>query len=356
MNKKPRSLQAEKIGKPPGTLMHVGAHRGEEVRITAIDYSEKTHEQFEITEIEDCLKRAGNKETNTWINIDGLHDVEVIRKFGEAFKIDPLVLEDILNTEQRPKAEDHLDYFFIVARMLIFNEKTDRHEVEQVSIILGENYLLTFQERPGDVLDPVRQRLKNGTGRLRRRPGDYLAYAIVDTIVDNYLHSIERSRERLEDLEDRIVVDDKTDYSDELHLCRRELTDLRRIIWPMKEVISAMQSAGSELIKEDTVPFLRDTNDHVAQYLDVLDGNRELQIGLRDIMATNISNRMNEVMKVLTIIATIFIPLTFLAGIYGMNFAHMPELAWPWAYPVLLGIMAAVAVGMVIFFKRKKWL
>ena len=353
---KSRSRQAEKIGKPPGTLVHVGVQRDEEVRITAIDYNEQTHEQYEIANLDDCLQKARDPNTNTWINIDGLHDVEVIRTLGEAFNIDSLALEDILNTEQRPKAEDHQGYFFAVTKMLRYNEKADKNEVEHLCIILGETFLLTFQERRGDVLDPVRQRLKNGASRLRRRPGDYLAYAIIDTIVDNYLHSIERSRERLEELEDQLVEESHTDITEELHKCRRELTQLRRIIWPMKEMVAVMQNSGSELIKEDTEPFLRDTHDHVSHYLDVLDSNRELQAGLRDILSSNISNRMNEVMKVLTIIATIFIPLTFIAGIYGMNFAHMPELAWPWAYPLVWGIMAVVAVGMIIYFKRKKWL
>lgn len=352
-SKKDRLLA--KIGAPPGTLVHIGRPRDHKVNISVYDYSLTHCDVFSVDTIEESLERA-QSDSNTWINIDGLHEVDTIRRVGEVFNLNPLVLEDILNTEQRPKFENHGDFYFIVTKMVSYHEDKDNHDVEHLCIVLGRNFVLTFQEIEGDVLDPVRKRLEMETSRIRNRPGDYLTYVILDTIVDNYLPSVERSRERIEELEERLINAEELNITDELQCSTRELIELRRIVWPMREVISTMRQFETNLIREDTDPFLRDIQDHLNHFADILESNHDLLGGLRDMHATNINNKMNEVMKMLTIIATIFIPLTFLAGVYGMNFHFMPELNWPWAYPVVLVLMLAVAIGMFIYFKRKKWL
>lgn len=240
-----------------------------------------------------------------------------------------MILEDIVNTDQEPKTEDHQDYIFVINKMLTPNNSRGVQSVEHFCLVLGKTFLLTFQEEKGDVLEPIRKRLQKESSRIRKHPGDYLAYAIIDTIVDNYVISIENMRLEMEELEDSVLTSPETNISDILHQNRREMIKLRRIIWPMRKSLGSILSLDSPLILEETSKYFRDTHDHLNGFAEYLENNRELLSSLRDINSTNISNRMNEIMKVLTIIATIFIPLTFLAGIYGMNFQHMPELALP---------------------------
>lgn len=344
-----------KIGAPPGSLVHIGKLRQEKVRITVCDFEPARVQTYLAEDFDSCVRHVDD-DTVTWIHIDGLHDVELIRRIGARFALDPLALEDILNTEQRPKVDDFVDYLFVTARMMTFDDDADSHAVQHFCLILGPRWVITFQEVENDVLKPVRERIAKEQSRLRQRGTDYLAYVILDTIVDHYLPGIDRSRDRIEELEERLVDDLIKDPSRDLHTMRQELNELRRIVWPMREVVNSLLTSESPHIKESTDTFLRDTEDHLNAFADVLDSNRELMLSLRDIHATNLSIKMNEIMKVLTTIATIFIPLTFLAGIYGMNFEFMPELGWPWSYPILLLCMVGIGVGMFTFFKKKRWL
>ncbi len=347
--------RSRKSGLPPGSLIHIGEKKTERTRITIIDYDEKNYEEKEAKAVEECFPFK-EKATVTWINIDGVHDSEIIGKIGHHFGLHPLILEDIMTTAQRPKMEDMGEYIFIVLRMLSLEGKKKGVQSEQVSLILGPNFVISFQESEGDVFDPIRERIRTGKGRLRTVGPDYLAYALLDSIVDNYFAVLERLGEKVETIEEELVRDPGRRTLQEIHVLKREMIYLRKSVWPLREVISRLERAESALIKESTGIFLRDVYDHTIQVVDTVETYRDMLSGMLDMYLSSVSNRMNEVMKVLTIIATIFIPLTFIAGIYGMNFDFMPELNWRWGYFAILGLMLAIAVLMVIFFHRKKWL
>lgn len=350
-----------KAGLPPGTLIHVGEQKVEAVKISYLDYDEQNFQEKQVSSIEECFPFKTTP-TVTWINIDGLHDVEIIEKLGKQFELHPLILEDVLHTEQRPKYEDFDKYIFIVLRMLYYNEQIQDIESEQVSLILGANFVISFQERVGDVFEPVRERLRNAKGRIRKMDSDYLAYSLLDAIVDSYFAILEKLGERIESVEEELVANPTEKTLQQIHNIKREMLSLRKSIWPLREVISGVQRSESPLIQEATGIYLRDVYDHTIQIIDTIENFRDMVSGMLDIYLSSISNKMNAVMKVLTIIATIFIPLTFIAGIYGMNFNpekspwNMPELNWYWGYPAVWVIMAVVAVIMLIYFRRKKWL
>jgi magnesium transporter len=347
--------RSEKAGLPPGTLVHIGEKKTEKAKITIIDYDEKQFEEKEAKIVEECFPFK-EKPTVTWVNIDGLHDIEVMEKIGRHFDLHPLVLEDILNTEQRPKIEDFDDYIFVVLKMLYFDESQDEIRAEQVSIILGSNFVLSFQERVGDIFNPLRERIRNAKGRIRKMGADYLAYALMDAIVDNYFTVLEKLGEKIEDIEEKLVSNPTPETLQTIHNLKREMIFLRKSVWPLREVVSSLERGESSLIKESTKIFLRDVYDHTIQVIDTVETFRDLLSGMLDIYLSSISNRMNQIMKVLTIIATIFIPLTFIVGIYGMNFEYMPELGWRWGYFIVLGIMAIIGVWMLIYFRKKRWL
>ena len=353
----PKSLRrkSKKAGLPPGTLIHVGEPKTERVKITVIDYDEANLQEKEIAKVDECYPFK-EKPTVTWINIDGIHDVDVISKIGKNYGIHPLMLEDIVNTEQRPKIEDFEDYLFLVVKMLSFDEKQREINIEQVSLVIGPNYVLSFQEREGDVFDPVRDRIRRSKGRIRKKGADYLAYALLDAIVDGYFLILERIGDRIEELEENLISRPDVRMLQAIHYLKREMIFLRRSVWPLREVISGMSRKESSLIKESTEIFLRDVYDHTIQVIDTIETYRDMVSGMLDTYLSSISNRMNEVMKVLTIFAAIFIPLTFVAGIYGMNFAYMPELGWKWGYFAVLAIMATICISMLIYFRSKKWL
>jgi len=348
-------------GTAPGTLMHIGERKTERVRLRAIDYTPEAVREHALDDPADA-RAFRNGESVSWVNVDGLHETDVIRTLGELFGIHPLVLEDILNTEHRPKFEDHERYLFITLKMLQFDEETASVVLEQVSLVLGANYVISFQERPGDVFDPVRRRLDGGKGRIRGAGPDYLAYALLDCVVDHYFSVLEKLGNAVEALEHEIAEDPDQRIMREIHRLKREMVTLRRSVWPLREVLSALERQETALIQHDTRLFLRDVYDHTVQVIDSVESQRELVTGLLDLYLSSVSNKMNEVMKVLTIIATIFIPLSFVAGLYGMNFNpdaspwNMPELDWYWGYPAILALMAAVGVGMLVYFKRKKWM
>lgn len=345
---------SQKAGLPPGTLAYGEEERDEEVKITIIDYDEENFQEKEAEKIEECFPFR-DKSTVTWINIDGVHEAEIVKKIGDEFDLHPLILEDIVNTSQRPKFEDFEDYFFIVLRMLRYSEDEGMIS-EQVSLILGSNFVISFQEERGDVFDPIRERIRNGKGRIRKMGADYLAYALMDAIVDNYFVILEKFGEEIELLEDELVTDPTPQTLQTIHDLKRELISLRKSVWPLRELINRLEKEESSLIKDTTRLYIKDVYDHTIQVIDTIESYRDMVSGMLDIYLSSVSNRMNEVMKVLTIIATIFIPLTFLAGIYGMNFANMPELSWSWGYPVVLLVMLAIGVLMLMFFRRKGWL
>ncbi|UCE38268.1 MAG: magnesium/cobalt transporter CorA [Thermoplasmata archaeon] len=348
-------------GLPPGTLIHVGDKKTEKVKVTIMDYDESHFQEKECKKIEECFTFK-DKPTVTWVNIDGIHQVDIIESIGKAFNIHPLVLEDILNTGQRPKHEDFDDYIFTVLKMLYYDEKEKVVKTEQVSLILCQNFVISFQEREGDVFNQIRERIRSGKGRIRKMGADYLAYALLDAIVDGYFIVLEKFGERIEGMEEELVTEPKHETLQTIHALKREMIYLRKSVWPLREVISGLERGESPLIKESTHIYLRDVYDHTIQVIDSIETYRDMTSGMLDLYLSSISNRMNEVMKVLTIIATIFIPLTFIAGIYGMNFnpekspLNMPELNWYWGYPLALFSMILILLIMLIYFRRKKWL
>jgi magnesium transporter len=346
---------SKKAGLSPGTLVHIGEKKVEKVRITVIDFDTEQFQEKEIDAIEECFPFKDTP-TVTWINIDGLHEVEVIEKIGNHFSIHPLIQEDILHTGQRPKMEDMEGYIFVVAKMLFYDDETGVIESEQVSLILGPNYVISFQEKEGDIFDPVRERIRKGRGRIRKMKADYLAYALVDTLVDNYFIILEKLGEKIEGMEDDLVANPTPETLQTIHILKREMIFLRKSVWPLREVISSLERGESSLIYESTGIYFRDVYDHTIQVMDTVETFRDMVSGMLDTYLSSLSNRMNEVMKVLTIIATIFIPLTFVAGIYGMNFEFMPELKWHWGYFAALGLMVVIFIGMVAYFRRKTWL
>ncbi len=341
-------------GLSSGTLVHVGERKVEKVRLTVIDYDAESVFEKEVASVEECY-RFRDTSTVTWINIDGLHDTDVIGKLGGHFGLHPLVLEDILNTTQRPKMEDLGEAIYVVLKMI---ETGPECEIvtEQLSLIFGKNYVLSFQERPGDIFDPIRERIRKGLGRLRKMGPDYLAYALLDAVVDDYFVVLEALGERIETLEDDLIANPNRKTLRDIHDLKSRMLFLRKSIWPLRDAVGRLERAETPLIRESTVIYIRDVYDHMIQVIDNIETFREMLSGILDIYLSSISNRMNEVMKVLTIIGTIFIPLTFIAGVYGMNFKFMPELEWRGGYFVVWGVMLAVGISLVFYFKRKKWL
>jgi magnesium transporter len=337
-----------KAGLPPGEVK-AGA-----TKITVLDYDGLHLEEKEAQTAEECFPFR-DKPTVTWINVEGLADAAALEKLGERFGLHALIVEDILATDQRPKVEDQGDYLYIVLKMLDYQQEEIIHE--QVSLILGSNFVISFQEgREGDVFNPIRERIRSGKGRIRKSGADHLAYALLDSIVDSYFAILEKLGEQVEALEEELIADPGPETLEEIHRLKREMLYLRKSLWPLREVISALERGESALIQESTGIYLRDVYDHTIQVIDSIETFRDMLSGMLDIYLSSISNRMNAVMKVLTLIATIFMPLTFLAGVYGMNFKHMPELEWPWAYPVLWLVLALIGITMVVYFKKKKWL
>jgi len=349
------SKRSIKSGLDPGALVHVGERKVEKVRISVIDYDADNVFEKEVDKVDECF-RFRETSTVTWINVDGIHDASVVGQLGTYFGLHPLILEDIMNTSQRPKMEDLGDAVYAVLRMIEYGADGPNVAGEQMSVIFGRNFVLTFQERSGDTFDSIRDRIRKGKGRIRKMGPDYLAYALIDAVVDDYFVVLERMGEQIEQLEDELVTDPKRATLNEIHALKRQMILLRKSAWPLRELISRMERAESPLIQKATGIFLRDVYDHTIQIIDNIETFREMLSGMLDMYLSSVSNRMNEVMKFLTIIGTIFIPLTFLAGVYGMNFKFMPELEWRWGYFLVWGVMVAVGVSLILYFRRKKWL
>ncbi len=347
--------RAKKPGLSPGTLVHVGAEKEEAVKIEVLDYSPDSCQAKTFTTVAACVPY---KETRTvsWISVEGVHDVGIIAKFGEAFGLHALTQEDIVHTRQRPKVEEHDDYLYVVMKVLRFNEEKQMVEQEQMSFILGANYVISFQEESGDLFNPVRERICNSTGRLRKYGADYLLYVLIDSIVDHYFVVLEKLEEWVETLQEELMGNPTEKTLHEIYDLKQNMVLFRKTFWPTRELMNELLRSESNLIQETTEIYIRDVYDHVLRVIETTDMYREMIGGMLDVYLSIVSNRLNAVMKVLTIIATIFIPLTFIVGVYGMNFKYMPELDWPWAYPLVWAVMGVVTVGMLVYFRRKKWL
>ncbi len=345
----------KKAGQAPGTLIYTGEKQSQKLFIEAFDYDENQYTESELSNIEEAF---GFKHTNskTWINLNGLNHIKDIETLGKHYNLHHLVLEDVVNISQRPKIDEYEDYLFIVLKMLYY-DKNDAIVSEQVSFILGKNYVLTFQESEGDVFDSVRDRIRMAKGRVRHMESDYLLYVLIDAVVDYYFNIIEVLGDKIEDFETEIFSGNASeDASKNIQDLKREILRVRRTIFPLREVISRIEKNDNKLIQQKTITYFRDIYDHLIQVSENIDIYREMIWSLMDMYMTTISNKMNEVMKVLTIMASIFIPLTFIAGIYGMNFDYIPELHYKYSYFILWGVMIILFVGMLIYFKRKKWL
>ncbi|MCB1648665.1 MAG: magnesium/cobalt transporter CorA [Pseudomonadales bacterium] len=346
--------RGKKVGAPPGTLLHVGDAHTDSTSLSLATYNQ---EQYQLSKPGQAseLQRDSFKGQVIWLNIEGVHDATVVQSVGELFGLHPLVMEDILNTDQRPKMEVHEHYLYIVLKVLNFDANESQARVEQISLILGKDFVLSFQESKDDIFQGVRTRLESGR-RIRALGPDYLCYALIDTIVDNYFMLLEQFGDQVELLEEELLSNPSPETLQRIHHYKREMLLLRKAVWPLREVLTSMIRDDSTLIQQETQLYLRDVYDHTIHIMDTVDTIRDLLAGMLDLYISSTSNRMNEIMKVLTIFASIFMPLTFIAGIYGMNFQYMPELAIRWAYPAVMIIMALIGVGLALYFRWKKWL
>ncbi|MFN7991547.1 MAG: magnesium/cobalt transporter CorA [Candidatus Micrarchaeia archaeon] len=347
--------RSAKAGLPPGTPVLIGERKTEKAKITLFDYDEGKYYEKEWAGVEDCLKPR-EKGVLRWVNIDGLSDMGALEAVCSGFGIHPLVIEDIADTDQRPKVEDYESYLYIVLKMIEYEKESV--DAEQVSIVLGPDFVLTFQENTGDVFDSVRERIRSGKGRIRKSGADYLAYALIDRIVDNYFSILEGYGERIELMEEELITNPVPATLRKLHRMKTDMIILRRSVWPLRDVIGMMERAEatkSSLIRRPTKIYLRDVYDHTVQVIDNVETFRDMSSGMLDIYLSSVSNRLNEVMKVLTVIATIFIPLTFIVGVYGMNFKDMPELQLEWGYAGVWAVMAVVSLAMILYFRKRRW-
>lgn len=338
----------------PGTIKSAGKKRGAPVKLHILDYNETDLTEKDLKSVAESLPFKDSP-TVTWLNITGVHDENIIHEIGENFKIHPLVLEDITNTTQRPKMEEHDDYLFVIIKMAYLDEKSEV-ALEQLGLLVGKDYVISLQEKEGDVLEGLRDRIRNNKGKIRKLGSDYLMHGIIDAVVDHYFSVLERIGEEIEDLEEELMQSASQKLLTKIYHLKQELVFLRKSIWPMREVVSALQRAENKLISPGTSVYFRDVYDHTVQVVETVETFRDMASGMLDLYLSTISNKMNEVMKVLTIFAAIFIPLTFIAGVYGMNFEFMPELKWRLAYPAWWVMVISLTIGMLIYFKKKKWL
>lgn len=350
----PHKLSKRAGGQIPGSPHINGDKSDVPVRISVIDYDAAHFQEKQVTQISECFPFR-DTETVTWINVDSLGNTRIIEELGKCFTIHPLILEDILNTEQRPKMEDLESYIYLNLKMLSYIEPDRDVKVEHFSMIIGSNFLISFQEDIGDIFDPVRERIRKD-GRIRKFGPDYLAYALIDGIVDNYFVVMEKLEERVEDLEEELVANPTRESLNKINRLKKDMIFLRKSVWPLREVINNLERSESPLIRETTTIYLRDVYDHTIQVIDTLETFRDMVSGMIDIYLSGLSYKMNEIMKVLTLIATIFIPLTFVVGLYGMNFRNMPEIEWEYGYYTVLIVMVIMVLGMLAYFRGKKWI
>ncbi len=346
---------SDTLGQSPGALIHVGEQKVEQVKFSFLHYDENGFNEKKDVSLEECLD-IKEKEGVTWINISGIHDPKVIESFGKSFGLHPLVQSDIMNTELRAKFVNHDDYLQLILKVPFFENGTQKLALEQVSLVVGKNFLLSFQETEGDIFEPVRNRIRNYIGKIRLWKSDYLAYAITDTIVDHFYVIMENMDTQTDELEEQLMSNPKPSTRQNIQRLKREMALLRKTMWPIREVIDGLERSGSSLITDNTKTYLKDVYSHTIQVMETIDSLREVVGGMMDTYLSSLSNRMNEVMKTLTIIASIFIPITFIAGIYGTNFEYIPELGWSGSYFTMLGGMVIIVVIMLVYFKKKEWL
>ncbi len=344
---------ARKAGLPPGTIVYVGEEGRAPAAISLMSYTDDCLDERESATVEECrdLMKEGGV---TWINVSGVHDVDLVEKVGHLLNLHPILLEDVAHTGQRTKMDEYEGHLFFALHMIYFQDG-DLID-EQVSLVVGKNVVLSFLENPGDVFDPIRERIRQAKGRIRSRGADFLAYTLMDTLVDNYFLVVETMAERMEALESEVLENPRVQVLNEIQRQKRQVILLRRAVWPLRDVVARLERAEGDLFGPDMRVYVKDLHDHSVQVMETVETFRDVMGGVLDIYLSQVSNRMNQVMKVLTVIATIFIPLTFLVGVYGMNFEFMPELAWRWGYPALWGFMVTLAVVMLVLFKRKNWL
>lgn len=346
--------RSKKLGAPPGTLVYIGDRSAAPSKITLIDYTPDTFKEIKNASLKECLDHVQN-DSITWISVSGVQDLKIIEALGAHFKWNPLVMEDILNTGQRPKCEDYRDYLFIVLRLFHKNHELSIDD-EQFSMILSKNAVITFMETDDALFNPVRERIQKNGSQTRLHGADYLAYALIDTIIDSTFITLENLDEDIENIEHELFEKPVPATLYKIQKFKREISVLRRNLWPMREAVSKLERKDTPLITDHTRFYLRDVHDHTVLMIETVEGFRDILSGMLDIYLSNINIRMNEIMKVLTVMATIFVPLTFIASIYGMNFEGMPELTHPWGYPAVLGFMLFVALCMLYYFHRKKWI
>jgi len=355
------NIIAKKRGMSPGSLIFTGEKKVSETKVTVFDFNLSNCEEIQVGNLDDLSKYKENKNVS-WINVSGLHEVNKVEKISTIFNIHPLVVEDILNVFHPPKMEEHDEFIFLITKMIEYKEDKKELNIEQVSFVLGKNYLITFQEAEDDVFDLIRDRIRNDKGRLRKFGPDYLMYRLLDSIVDNYMLVLHHLDERVEDIEDELLGYPGQRTLESIHKLRKEVIVLKRSVFPFREVIYSMEKDVFPLIQKSTRVFLRDLYDHIKNSVDTIENYREVVNTLVEVYRSSSAYRLNEILKVLTIISTIFIPLTFIVGIYGMNFNpdkspwNMPELNWFFGYPTVLLLMIIVAGGLLFFFKKKKWL
>ncbi len=350
-----RQRRKSKIGMSPGSLIYTGERTTEPVKISVMDYTPDRVDEFSDASL-DHIRACLAHDSITWINVSGIHDMEIVEKIGKIFDLHPLVLEDLVNPRHRAKMDAYDNYLFLVLKMVFQEPDQKALQYEHVCLVVGPDFLISFQEREGDVFGPVRDRLRMAKGRIRKSGADYLGYALMDMIVDQYYGILEQMGEEIDIIQEEALENPSAETFSAIHSTRHQLVLLRKTIWPMRELVAGLLRGESALIREGVMVYLRDVYDHVIQVIDTVETFRDLLAGTLDTYMSSVSNKMNEVMKVLTIMATMFIPLTFLAGIYGMNFTYMPELDWRYAYPVFWGVVLVVFLAMFGWFKKKKWL
>ncbi len=355
MTKRVMKRRAKKAGMPPGSLVYLGDKPDATTKITLFDYVDGHLTEREIIQTDECAPYK-DSDTVTWINVDGIQNIGVVEKIGKQYDLHPLVMEDILNTDQRPKVEDHDRYLYVVLKMLSYNEAEQEIAIEQLSLVLGEKFVLSFQDKPGDVLDPLRDRIRQAKGRIRKLGADYLLYAIMDEVVDHYFTVMEKLGEKIEQIEDIVAVRPRQDTLQQIHRLKREIIVLRKAVWPLRELINSLRHDETPLLKETTSIYFRDLHDHIAQIIDGIEAYRDMLSSMLDVYLSIMSNRTNGVMKVMALFSAIFMPLTVITGIFGMNFKDFPELEWKYGFQGTVTLMVVLAIGMVLFFRRKNWL
>ncbi len=351
---KPASRKRKASGLPPGSLVFTGQQHRSQVDIHLVQYNEAAievnHEQGVIPTPKQDIVGVD------WYDIRGLHDVALIEEVGKRFEVHPLILEDVLDTGQRPKFEEYPNGFFFTFRALKFREEAGEIEIEQVALFVEKGTVISFQERDDDLFEAVRQRLGAGKGKIRRRGADYLAYALADAVADNYFAILDQIEAQIEDLEAEIIANPQTSTKAKIHSLKYATLMLRKAVGPLREAVHRFSNCEHESIAEDTQLFVRDLHDHTIQVMDMVETSRDLLNGLYDLYSSEISFKMNRVMQLLTVVTTIFIPLSFLAGVYGMNFQNMPELQWEYGYLSLWAVMLLIAGGLLVFFRSQDWL